>query len=401
MPTIDSAVQRNRVLLLSLAGVLAPLIVAMVVEKRATIQAVVLTLLVAAAASRPARTQAPFQSVRRQNGRPAAIRVLIIGAGKVGQALAESLDADTRYDVVGFIDDHPEIGRDAKWPTLACRARTEEIIELFGIQEVYVAYAPTWQQTLAEKLTTSMPDLAVKVVPTPLEARMCTSRVHHRGDIALVSLATPHNNRWLPFKRLLDMAAASLGLVALLPLLVIAAALIKLTSRGSVLFAQERTGRFGRPFIMYKLRTMVEDAEVATGPIRSPGKSDGRLTHIGRWLRLCRMDEIPQLWNVLRGEMSIVGPRPERPCFTDEYARLAPSYARRHEVWPGITGLAQVCSGYHTDARDKLRFDLIYISHLSLWTDLSILARTLWVVAFPRSSQFERHLAVGRDAAVR
>ncbi len=131
---------------------------------------------------------------------------------------------------------------------------------------------------------------------------------------------------------------------------------------------------------------MVSDAESRTGPVLSSGREDSRLTSIGRWLRLFRFDELPQLWNVLRGEMSLVGPRPERPCFVEEFERTIPAYAKRHQVRPGITGLAQVLGGYHTDARDKLRFDLIYVSHQSLWMDLTILFRTVWVVVAPHKN---------------
>jgi lipopolysaccharide/colanic/teichoic acid biosynthesis glycosyltransferase len=151
------------------------------------------------------------------------------------------------------------------------------------------------------------------------------------------------------------------------------------------MFKQERIGLYGTPFWIYKFRTMHEDAEAVTGPVLSEGICDARLTKVGRWLRLLRVDEIPQLWNVLRDEMSLVGPRPERTCFVREFEQSIPTYSRRHQVRPGITGLAQVCGGYHTGAGDKLRFDLIYIAHQSVWYDLAILLRTVLVVIFPRS----------------
>src|SRR5439155_25657032 len=110
---------------------------------------------------------------------------------------------------------------------------------------------------------------------------------------------------------------------------------------------------------------------------------DDRLTPIGRWLKLCRIDEVPQLWNVIRGEMSLVGPRPERPCFVRNFESTIPGYARRHQVRPGITGMAQVFGNYHTRAQDKLRFDVLYISNQSLWLDIWLLARTVLVVLHP------------------
>jgi exopolysaccharide biosynthesis polyprenyl glycosylphosphotransferase len=185
-------------------------------------------------------------------------------------------------------------------------------------------------------------------------------------------------------KRAFDFAASLLGLILLAPVLALVAIMVKMSSPGPVIFTQERIGRYGKPFQILKIRTMVEDAEAATGPVLAQGEVDPRLTKIGRFLRSCRLDEIPQLWNVLKGEMSLVGPRPERPHFVRKFVDRTPAYAKRHEVRPGITGLAQVSGGYHTDARDKLRFDLIYVSHQSLWLDLEILARTVKVCVVPR-----------------
>jgi len=173
-------------------------------------------------------------------------------------------------------------------------------------------------------------------------------------------------------------------LVATAPLMLLVAALIKLTSPGPIIFAQERVGQLGRVFRLYKFRTMRQDAEAQTGPVLSMGSLDARMTPVGKWLRIFRIDELPQLWNVLRGEMSVVGPRPERPFFVEQFATRDPVYVRRHAVRPGITGMAQVLAGYHTDARDKLRFDLIYITHQSVGLDLKILWFTLVLIVRSR-----------------
>lgn len=305
-------------------------------------------------------------------------RVLIVGAGAVGRSIAESLDIDNRYDVVGFVDDQADPNGDGVWPVLGGRSATSAIIERYHVDEVILAYAPTWQQLLVEELAENRPDVRVRVVPSAYEALMQTASVESVGDVALVRLAQAGPRDLL--KRAFDLTGAAVGLLVLAPLMLVVAALIKLTSRGPVIFAQERVGRYGRSFVLYKFRTMIHNAEAKTGPILSSGKDDNRLTPLGRWLKLFRLDEIPQLWNVLRGDMSIVGPRPERRCFVRKFEQLVPSYSRRHQVRPGITGLAQVCGGYHTDARDKLRFDLIYVSHQSLWLDLLILLRTILVV---------------------
>lgn len=318
-------------------------------------------------------------------------RALVIGAGSIGRTLAANLEATGQYNVIGFIDDHMDLPGREKGDILGGRDTVGAIIQQYGIEEVFVAYAPSWQQRMAERLCIEHPDVAIRVVPTAYESMMRLAAVENYGDIAVVRLTAGARRAQEAAKRLFDMAIAFCGLTLLFPISLITALLIKLTSRGPVLFTQERTGRYGRPFRMYKFRTMTYNAEAATGPVLSSGKSDPRLTSLGRWLRMVRVDEIPQLWNVLRGDMSMVGPRPERPVFTEQYDKSIPAYSRRHQVRPGITGLAQICGGYHTDARDKLRFDLIYISNQSLWMDIALLFRTILVVALPHKQKFDRN----------
>lgn len=311
-------------------------------------------------------------------------RVLIIGAGTVGCNLARSLKDDGRYFVVGFVDDDIHEVLEGDFPVLGRRDQTLNIVAEYAIDEVILSYAPTWQQRIAEELLFRHPKVCVRIVPTAFEALMRMKDVESFGDIALVRLVTKTDGLNDVLKRSFDITSALFGLILLSPLMLLVAVLIRFTSRGPIIFAQERTGRFGKSFTLYKFRTMHIDAEAASGPVLAQGSADRRLTGIGKWLRLFRVDEIPQLWNVLWGEMSLVGPRPERPFFVRQFELQTPAYAQRHQVRPGITGLAQVCGGYHTDARDKLRFDLIYISHYSVWLDLSILLRTVLVVVFPR-----------------
>lgn len=180
-------------------------------------------------------------------------------------------------------------------------------------------------------------------------------------------------------KRLLDIAAALILLLPLSPLCVIAAAAVKLGSRGPVFFSQERVGYHGEPFRVLKYRTMVPDAEAESGPVLSTS-GDPRVTPLGRILRRTRFDEVPQLWNVLRGDMSLIGPRPERRDFFDRFVEENPLYERRVLVKPGLTGLAQIHGRYDTDYTHKLRYDLIYINSISLATDLRILIATIRTV---------------------
>jgi sugar transferase (PEP-CTERM system associated) len=179
-------------------------------------------------------------------------------------------------------------------------------------------------------------------------------------------------------KRLGDILLAGIGLILTAPLLPVIAMLIKIESRGPVFFTQERVGQNGQLFVLIKFRSMYDDAERITGPICAD-ENDLRITGVGRWLRRTRLDELPQLLNVLRGEMSFVGPRPERPFFVEQFAKEIPYYTQRLSVKPGITGWAQVNYPYgatQEDAVEKLRLDLYYIKNISLLLDLFIVLKT-------------------------
>lgn len=184
-------------------------------------------------------------------------------------------------------------------------------------------------------------------------------------------------NGW---KRLLDIALALLLSVPALPVILLAALAVKLDSPGGPSFyIQERVGQEGKIYRLVKLRTMVPDAEKDTGPVLAT-ENDPRLTRVGRFLRATRIDELPQLWNVLKGDMSFVGPRPERPFFVEQLEKEIPGYRLRHYLTPGITGLAQVEGKYSTPPEDKLRYDLIYAKSASPLVDFKILLRTLSVI---------------------
>ena len=184
------------------------------------------------------------------------------------------------------------------------------------------------------------------------------------------------------FKRALDVSLASLGLVVGLPVMLAVAALIKLTSPGPVFYAQTRVGRYGRPFAIYKFRSMRTDAE-QNGAVWAAANDD-RVTLVGKFLRKSRLDELPQLWNILRGDMSFVGPRPERPEFVQDLRKQIPYYDLRHLVPPGLTGWAQVRYRYGAsveDARQKLAYDLYYVRRFSIFFDLAICLRTILAMA--------------------
>jgi lipopolysaccharide/colanic/teichoic acid biosynthesis glycosyltransferase len=180
------------------------------------------------------------------------------------------------------------------------------------------------------------------------------------------------------YKDGVDRVLAALGLIVLAPLLALMCLLVKATSRGPAFHRQDRVGKRGRVFRIIKLRTMVQDAEAATGPVWASA-NDPRVTAVGRVLRKTHLDEVPQLWNVLLGEMSLVGPRPERPVFVDQFKQLIPNYEERLRVKPGITGLAQIHHRYDAtlhDVQTKLAYDLLYLTQMSLLTDLKIVLLT-------------------------
>jgi len=180
-------------------------------------------------------------------------------------------------------------------------------------------------------------------------------------------------------KRGLDLSVAAIGFACALPLMLLTALAIKLSDRGPIFYSQVRTGRNGKEFCVYKFRTMRVDAEKYSGPMLAQ-ENDPRITALGRFLRAVRLDELPQIWNVLVGDMSIVGPRPERPFFVEQYIEEMPEYAYRHNVKPGITGLAQVYGKYNTTPFDKLIYDLMYIQRCSILTDLTIIIQTVKVL---------------------
>ena len=187
-------------------------------------------------------------------------------------------------------------------------------------------------------------------------------------------------------KRMLDILVAIPAIIILLPLMAVTAIVIKADSKGPIIYSQERVGLYGKTFKVYKFRSMRQDAEAKSGPVLAK-EGDSRITKVGRFIRATRIDELPQLFNVLKGEMSIVGPRPERPFFVEQFIKEKPEYSYRHNVKPGITGLAQIAGKYNTTAYDKLTYDLIYIQEQSIKTDLIIMLQTFKVLITKESTE--------------
>ena len=220
----------------------------------------------------------------------------------------------------------------------------------------------------------------IYVVPQLFEISLLNSKLTQFDDIpafVIDGLDLSIEQRFL--KRIFDLIVAAVGIILTSPVMLVAAIAVKVSSPGPIIFSQERVTRRNRIFKIYKFRTMCDDAECKTGPVIS-GTDDPRVTQIGRIMRKLRIDELPQFFNVLLGDMSIIGPRPERPYFVEQYIRDIPEYEHRTTVRAGITGFAQVLGKYDTTPEDKLRYDLLYIKNYSLLLDIKLVFQTIKVM---------------------
>ncbi len=215
------------------------------------------------------------------------------------------------------------------------------------------------------------------IAPDFRDILVSRARVIQFDDVATLSIEQPElTSEQKLIKRVCDILLASVALVISFPIMILIAIAIKLDSEGPVIYKQKRVTEGEREFYVLKFRTMVKDAEKMTGPVLAT-ENDPRITRVGRFLRATRLDELPQLINILKGEMSFIGPRPERPYFVEQFKKLYPEYSLRHNVKAGLTGLAQVYGKYATSPEDKLRLDLIYIKNYSVFLDIKILLLTL------------------------
>ena len=259
-----------------------------------------------------------------------------------------------------------------------------DLIDELLVHDVLIALGSKDNKELSEVLRLcDGKNVTLKIVPDFYSVIGGMARTEHIYGLPLIEVLPIPMPAWQQYtKRLIDLVVALLVLVIGLPLWIGITIAIATTSKGGAIYRQNRVGRKGRTFTMYKFRTMRQDAEAQTGPVWA-SKDDPRYTPVGGWLRRTRLDEIPQLWNVLRGDMSLVGPRPERPYFVEKLIGKIPLYNRRHRIRPGITGWAQVMWHYDSsleDVQQKVKFDLYYIENMSLSMDLKILLRTFQAV---------------------
>lgn len=325
-------------------------------------------------------------------GRPAARRVIIVGADEEARELALRIGEHGWHGltVAGHV---PAPGggaaAEADGPLGPNLGGVEDLPRLLrdGLADTVVLTPGqrSWQTALIDRLAERRPARAsVLLLPGPFESLIGQMRFRWVRDIPLIDVV--RDSEWQvnwPVKRAIDLVGGTVLFLLTLPVLAAGAAAVRLTSRGSVFYRQQRVGRDRREFTLWKLRTMRPDAE-SDGVEILAAHGDPRLTPVGALLRRTRIDELPQLWNVLGGTMSLVGPRPERPGFTERNLREVPGYAERFVVAPGISGLAQINGEYHSTPQNKLRYDLAYIANWSVWLDLSILLKTVRIVLTSR-----------------
>ena len=310
-------------------------------------------------------------------------RVLIAGAGDLGRLVADKVleHRELGFKVLGFLDDRAtgdHIGYRGL-PLLGTLNEADEIIRREKIDHLYVALPlEEHVKMLGLVEATNREGVDLHVVPDLLQFIALRARLENLDGVPIISLNdVPLRGFNSILKRAIDMAISGTALLAMgIPFLIIAA-LIRRTSPGPVFYKQERMGLDGKAFQVLKFRSMYEGAEDETGPVWARD-NDPRCTAVGRWLRRFDLDELPQLWNVLRGDMSIVGPRPERPYFVEQFKHRIPQYMLRHKVKAGITGWAQV-NGWrgNTSLEKRIEYDLYYIENWSVGLDLKIMWLTL------------------------
>jgi Undecaprenyl-phosphate glucose phosphotransferase len=318
-------------------------------------------------------------------------RILIAGAGDLGRMLADRMlqHRELGYQVVGFVDDRA--GGDhlgyRGLPLLGKISDVAEVVHAERVDHLYVALPVEEHARLLEIMDIASREyIDVKVVPDILQFIALRASMEELDGLPVINMNdVPLQGLRAGIKRALDVVLSLLAMVVLSVPFAIIAMIVKWTSSGPVFYTQERMGLDGRPFTVYKFRSMHHDAEDSSGPVWAR-EDDPRATPIGKWLRRFDLDELPQFWNVLKGEMSIVGPRPERPFFVQQFRHRIPQYMLRHKVKAGITGWAQV-NGWrgNTSLEKRIEYDLYYIENWSVTLDLKIMWLTVIRGLFQRA----------------
>ncbi len=310
-------------------------------------------------------------------------RILIVGAGALGREITHKilLHRDMGFEVVGFLDDDPgKAGTEISGvPVLGALRQAEEVLAAHNIDQVFIALPLEAYKKMLHMIDLMAREcVEVKLVPDILQYATLQATLEDVDGTPVINLSQVPLQGWNSMvKRAMDVAIASASLLGLAAIYPFIAAAIWLEDRGPIFYRQERMGLDGKSFMIVKFRSMRVNAEASSGPVWAI-KDDPRRTHVGGFLRRWSIDELPQAWNVLVGDMSIVGPRPERPTFVREFKHKIPRYMLRHRVKAGITGWAQV-HGWrgNTSIKKRINYDLYYIQNWTLALDLKILWMTL------------------------
>ena len=310
-------------------------------------------------------------------------RVLVAGAGELGRVVVDKLleHHELGYKVIGFVDD--KAGGDhigyRGLPLLGTLAEAGDILQRDRIDQLYVALPLDEHMKMVALVESANREIVeVKVVPDLVQVIALRARLEELDGIPIININdVPLRGFNSVLKRVIDAGLSAAGLLVLSPVLGVLALLVRLSSPGPAFFRQERMGLDGHSFFVWKFRSMYDEAERDTGPIWAR-EDDPRCTPVGRFLRRSNLDEIPQLWNVFKGDMSLVGPRPERPFFVEQFKQRMPQYMLRHKVKAGLTGWAQV-NGWrgNTSIEKRIEYDLYYIENWSVMLDLKIMWLTL------------------------
>ncbi len=308
-------------------------------------------------------------------------KVLIVGTSDIGRLVLEKIKGSPHlgYEVIGFVHKNGEIEPTSVLgvPVLGNSDDLSRLIDELHIDEVIIALPEASDDEMLELISKcSKASLSIKVFPDVFQIIATQVTIDDLGGLPLLSVRDVRQRGWrLTVKRLMDVTLSAMWLVVFSPFLFVIAILIKLESRGPVFYAQERMGLDAKPFMMIKFRSMRQDAEVNGPGWTTP--DDPRRTKLGAFLRKTNVDEMPQFINVLIGDMSLVGPRPERPVYVDQFRRTIPRYMERHKEKAGLTGWAQV-NGLRGDTSisDRTKYDLWYIENWSLLLDIKIIIRT-------------------------
>lgn len=327
-----------------------------------------------------------IQRLYAQRGR-GLHRTLIVGTGSNAKIAFDDLMRNKilGMEVIGYIQVNGK-GPDAEsgiYPedVIGQLSDIDRIIAEYKVQDVLVAVEANGREDLVAIISKlDNPDVRLKLLPDFYQIVSGLSKTNQIFGMPIIEISPEPMPLWeKAVKRLMDVTISVVVLIGLAPFLLLVALFIRLGSPGPVIFRQERIGRNCKPFVMNKFRTMVQDAERKTGPMWAK-KNDPRITKVGYWLRKLRIDELPQLYNVIRGQMSLVGPRPERQHFVEQFKDQIPLYMRRLRVRPGITGWAQVKWKYDAsfdDVKEKTKYDLYYVENISLRMDIKIIINTL------------------------